>query len=103
MHCAKWLADAHPDLLAFHVANERRGGIGTGVHFKRMGVLSGVADWLVFRGMAGIAIELKDATGKQSTEQKDFEHKWRNCGFSYHVVRTLEQFKAVIDGFLLFR
>ena len=102
MHCAKWIADMHPRLLAFHVANERRGGIGTGQHFKRMGVRAGVADWLIFVPGRAIAIELKDEAGKLRPEQEAFERQWTACGNVYVVARTLEQFQGAVEAAALF-
>jgi hypothetical protein len=102
LHCAKWLADAHPRLLAFHVPNERRGGVGTGVHFKRMGVRAGVADWLLFDGGRALAIELKDTDGKLRPEQEAFERQWTACGNAYVVCRTLEQFQGAVAALVLF-
>ncbi len=50
MHCKQWLdkSGIWNRLLIFHVANERKGGFGVHMHFKRMGVRKGVADWLAF-------------------------------------------------------
>lgn len=102
MHCAKWLQDEYPNLLAFHVANERRGGIGTGVHFKRMGVKAGVADWLVFNFGRCTAIELKDEDGQLRPDQIIFKRQWEGQGHLYVVVRTLDEFKGVIAGITIF-
>lgn len=104
MHCQAWLvASGYWDrALIFHVANERRGGIGTAMHFRRLGVRSGVADYLAFGHNSAIAIELKAEDGKQRADQKDFEHRWRGAGFDYKIVRTLEQFQAVVQAFDLF-
>lgn len=82
-------------LLIFHVPNERRGGIGTAMHFKRLGVRPGVADYLVFAGRDA-AIELKDEDGKQSETQKEFQRDWEKSGRLYVVVRTLEEFQGAV-------
>lgn len=102
MHCAQWLRDAHPRLLAFHVPNERRGGVGAGVHFQRMGVRPGVADWLLFGSQRSLAIELKDAKRKLRPEQIDFQKQWTACGHLYVVARTIEEFKAAVQALVLF-
>src|SRR5580765_4515422 len=47
-------------LLIFHVPNERRGDFGAMMHFKRLGVRPGVADYLVFGARQDTAIELKE-------------------------------------------
>jgi hypothetical protein len=101
--CKQWLdkSGLWGRLLIFHVANERKGSIGTAVHFKRMGVRPGVADWLAFVPGRAIAIELKD-DGKQDKEQKKFQAQWEAAENSYFVVQTLEEFQGVIDGLMIF-
>jgi len=89
-------------LLIFHVPNERRGDIGTGIHFKRMGVRPGVADYLVFGATRDVAVELKDEEGKQTTAQKQFQRQWEATGKVYFVVRTLEEFQGIMNGIALF-
>jgi len=89
-------------LLIFHVANERKGSIGAAMHFKRMGVRPGVADWLVFPPGRAIAIENKDDEGEQDANQEIFQKKWEAAGNTYILVRTLDEFKAVINGLVMF-
>lgn len=89
-------------LLIFHVANERKGGFGTQMHFKRMGVRSGVADWLIFRGARRVAIENKDDEGEQDADQERFQKQWEAAGGEYFLVRTLEEFQSVVNGLMLF-
>ncbi len=100
--CWQWVQKTHPGLLIFHVANERKGSVGAAVHFKRMGVRPGVADFLAFPHGRAIAIELKDDDGKQSADQVKFERRWKTAGNTYLVVRTLEEFQGVINAITLF-
>jgi hypothetical protein len=99
--CQQWLEQSGiwNRLLIFHVPNERRGGIGAGLHFKRMGVRPGVADYLFFTPERAVAIELKDADGKLSEEQEMFRHRWEACSNYYFLCRTLEQFQGTINAF----
>jgi hypothetical protein len=103
-HCQAWLVASGlwGRLLIFHVANERRGGIGTVMHFKRVGVRPGVADYLAFMPGRAAAIELKDDEGEQDADQIKFQRQWEACGNVYFVVRTLEEFQGVINGVSLF-
>lgn len=103
-HCQQWLEKSGlwTKLLIFHVPNERRGGIGTIVHFKRMGVRPGVADYLMFGRGRCAAIELKDDEGKQDRDQLKFERQWNDVGNLYCLVRTLEDFQGVVNAFALF-
>lgn len=103
MHTAQWLQKTLPNLLAIHVANERKGGFGTHMHFKRLGVKAGVADWLVFpRNGRKVAIELKDDEGEQGSDQERFQEQWEATGGLYHVVRTLAEFQRIVTAAALF-
>jgi hypothetical protein len=104
MHCKQWLdkSGLWGRLLIFHVANERRGGFGTHMHFKRMGVRKGVADWLAFPPGRAVAIELKDDDGEQDAAQEAFQRQWEAAGNTYFLVRTLEEFQGVVQAITLF-
>jgi len=103
-HCQQWLekSGVWRRLLIFHVANERMGSIGAAMHFKRMGVLPGVADYLAFPPGRAVAIELKDEDGKQRKGQPEFEARWKAASHTYVVCRTLEEFQSVITPLMLF-
>lgn len=103
LHAAKWLKDTHPGLLAFHVANERQASVQYHVKLKRMGVLGGVADWLMFPNCGRkVAIELKDNEGVQDEDQIKFQKRWENSGGEYYLVRTLDGFKDIVNALVLF-
>lgn len=104
MHCQQWLVKSGlwRRLLIFHVANERKGGIGAIMHFKRMGVRTGVADYLAFVPGRAVAIELKDEDGPQDKEQETFQRQWEAAGNLYCLVRTLEQFQNAVNALTLF-
>jgi hypothetical protein len=104
MHCKQWLdkSGIWERLLIFHVANERKGGIGAIIHFKRMGVRNGVADWLAFPPGRSVAIELKDDDGTQEPDQIKFQRQWEAAGNSYFLCRTLEEFQGVVHAIALF-
>ena len=103
LHCAKWVRDTHPELLIFHVANERRAAVQYHVKLKRMGVLGGVADFLAFPvSGAKVAIELKDDKGMMGADQIVFKKCWERAGGVYHLVRTLAHFQNVVSALVLF-
>lgn len=104
MHCQQWLEKSGiwDRLLIFHVPNERRGGIGAIMHFRRMGVRPGVADYLAFPSRRAVAIEIKDEEGEQDDAQKTFEKQWKAQGNTYVVVRSLEEFQGAVQACLLF-
>jgi hypothetical protein len=102
--CQQWLVQSGmwDRLLIFHVPNERRGGVGAGVHFKRLGVRPGVADYLVFSDNRDVAIELKDEDGKQSEAQKEFQRQWVTANRRYFIVRTLRAFQEIVGMIEMF-
>lgn len=104
LHAKQWLdkSGLWSRLLIFHVANERKGSIGTAMHFKRMGVRPGVADWLAFPPGRSVAIEMKDDEGEQNKDQERFQRQWEAAGNTYFICRTLEEFQGVIHGIALF-
>lgn len=90
-------------LLIFHVANERKGGFGTHMHFKRMGVRKGVADYLAFPlNTRKAAIEMKDDEGEQDADQQRFQRQWEASGGVYFIARTLEEFQGIVQALVLF-
>jgi hypothetical protein len=103
-HCRQWLEKSGiwRRLLIFHVANERRGSIGTHMHFKRMGVRKGVADWLAFPTGRSVAIELKNDEGTQDEDQERFQKQWEAAGNAYFIARTLEEFQGIVNAIVLF-
>ena len=71
MKCVQWVQKAHPALLIFHVANERKAPVQYHLKLKRLGVLKGVADFLAFpRSGRKFAIELKDDEGVQKSSER---------------------------------
>lgn len=104
MHCQQWLEKSGwwGKLLIFHVPNERRGGLGTIMHFKRLGVRPGIADYLLFGLNRDAAIELKDRDGKQSEDQEKFQVAWEAVGKLYFIARDLESFQGIVTGLSLF-
>lgn len=104
MHCKSWLdkSGLWDRLLIFHVANERKGSIGAVMHFKRMGVRNGVADWLAFPPGRAVAIELKDDEGGQLPDQIKFQRKWEAAGNTYFLARTLEEFQGIVNALAIF-
>lgn len=72
------------------------------MHFKRMGVRKGVADWLAFPPGRSIAIELKDDEGGQDEDQKRFQRQWEAAGNTYLIARTLAEFQGIISAITIF-
>lgn len=64
------------------------------------GFKKGVSDLIVIITKKVLFIELKTEIGKQREEQKNFEDIVTNLGFSYYIIRDLENFKKIINKYI---
>lgn len=64
---------------------------------KNMGLKKGVSDTIVVLPEKTLYIEFKTDEGYQSQDQKEFEQTIKGLQHQYHVVRSLEQFKQIIN------
>jgi hypothetical protein len=62
------------------------------------GMIAGVSDLIVLQPNKILFVEVKSDTGRQSDKQKDFENIVKSLGFEYHLVRSLDDFKKIING-----
>jgi hypothetical protein len=70
----------------------------TAMTMKATGLYKGAADLLlIHRGWIGF-VELKTETGSQSPEQRQFEAHCIEAGVPYRLVRSLEEFKELINS-----
>ena len=99
-----------------HTSQDRR---RQAIH-KAEGTVAGVPDLLLFvpaqyhttvdghaiiiqtHSYHGLGIEMKTKTGRQSQEQKDFQKMFEAAGYKYVIVRTLDEFKSVVNEYLSF-
>ena len=88
------LATANPNErgVIFHIPNENQHKL-IGV-----GLLPGASDLIVIHPGIDrpLFIEVKDSKGKQSPKQAAFEQRIKALGYTYEVVRSLEEFKNII-------
>ena len=68
--------------------------------FIATGLMRGVSDLIVVIDSKTIYIELKTATGKQSDKQIEFEQTVKSLNQEYHLIRSLTEFKTVINKYL---
>ena len=91
------LKSSEPRCMIFSVPNDSSNFMET----KRKvntGLLKGVSDLIVITPNGKILfIELKTETGTQSTVQKDFQSRIELLGYEYHLIRSLESFKALFQ------
>lgn len=107
--CVAWFRAQHRQYasLLTHPINE--GGANTrvsGAIHKGEGTVPGVPDLLLFlpseydRVYFGLGLELKTATGKQSQSQKDFQMMFQSAGYCYIVIRSLDEFRMHVNGWI---
>jgi hypothetical protein len=101
MKAVQWVQKTYPQLLIFHVPSGEKRDIATAMKLKRMGVIPGVADFLMFTSGYNIAIELKDKGGAQSPGQKRFQMNWEKLGHEYEIVRSLEEFQDIVHTYAM--
>lgn len=82
----------------FSVPNEGSTSAIRTSHLKAMGLKSGVADLiLLFDGGRTVFLEVKTEDGRQSDTQKRFEERVKYMGFDYHIVRSVDDVKIIVD------
>ena len=97
--------EKYPELaLLYHTANERKCSVYQGVHFKRMGVKSGIPDLhlpVARKGYHSLYIELKSKNGRLSDSQKWWLDKLSEQGHLCMVCRgpkeAFEQLVRYLD------
>jgi len=113
MKCVAWFRESYPDLapLLFHPNNEAYfGGFARtpeeraikGRRAKDKGVTPGVADLILLYARApyhGLCIEMKTMTGRQEDVQKEWQAAVEKRFYRYEIVRSLEQFQALMEAY----
>ena len=94
-----------PRCMLFSVPNEGRGA--QSALLVQTGLMAGVSDLVVLHVKQSfpdtyeetilLFVEVKTDEGRQSPKQKDFEARCRMLCVNYHIVRSLEDFKQVIE------
>ena len=98
--CVKWFGYQYPkyNKCLFHVQQKAKNAI-EGAKFKQNGVVSGVSDLvLIAKGGKTYYIELKTPTGKQSTEQMEFQRQVTELMHDYVIVRSLTEFINFVNS-----
>lgn len=111
-----------PGVIAFHVPNERERALSRKI-LSGLGVLPGVADWIILAPTPewnveelgapcyqrcshrshAYAIELKTERGKQSKAQRHFQGMCEEAGVPYAVCRSLSEFADALRTWGLLR
>lgn len=104
--CVKIAWNEFPETrnLLFHIENES-GGVdaATGARRKAEGIVRGVSDLILMlprKGFHALCIEMKTATGYQSSYQKNWAELVCAQGYRYEVIRSTEDFRALLSEYL---
>jgi len=89
-------ATNNPRCQIFSVPNERS-NTKEQMRMLATGLLSGVSDLIVMLPGEVLFVEVKDAVGRQSAKQMDFQERAESLGFEYFLVRSLEDFQKIIQ------
>lgn len=65
---------------------------------RKMGFIQGISDLVVGYNGATHYVELKTERGKQSEKQKEFQRRVEKCGFTYTIVRSLNELKTLLKS-----
>ena len=111
--CVLWLWNNKPETrgLYFCVPNEntqsvyetKRQQMISGSKRKAMGVVSGTSDTILLmarKGYHALCVEFKTEVGRQSEAQLRWESLVCSQGYKYVVVRSLEEFKKIVNWYL---
>jgi len=60
-------------------------------------IATGFSDIIAIKKTRILFLEVKSRIGKQSDDQKEFERNINFHGFNYHVVRSVEEVRAIIN------
>jgi hypothetical protein len=87
------------NILCFAMPNGQVRNKLIGKYLKAEGVLAGASDLIVVLNNKVIFVEVKTSTGRQQPTQRDFENKLKELGQDYRIVRSLDEFIELIDGY----
>lgn len=93
------LKNQSPRHIIFSVPNGGSRNVVEAKKMKATGLLSGVSDLIIVHPDKTFFIELKTEKGIQSENQKEFEARVKNLNHEYYLIRSLEEFKQLINNF----
>lgn len=92
-----WLQLALPaDAVAVHPANGEYRTANTGALLKRMGVVAGLSDFLIFWNGRCFAIEVKAPGGRVSPSQIEMAQRLQRAGVITTIVYKMEAVEAFL-------
>jgi VRR-NUC domain len=94
---------AKPDVLWLHPANGGKRDIREAAQFKRMGMLAGASDLLLWHQGNSFALELKSPGGRLSEAQLDFLARFNDAGSHSAWADDIDRALACLDAWGLLR
>ena len=94
---------AKPDVLWLHPANGGTRDIREAARFKRMGVLAGASDLLLWHRGNSFALELKRPGGRLSDAQLNFLARFNDAGGHGASTEGLDRALAILEAWRLLR
>jgi hypothetical protein len=92
---------AHPGVLWAHCPNGGSRDVREAVHLKRMGVLAGVSDLLLWHRGVSYALELKAPGGRLSEAQLEFLARFEKAGGYSASAEGIDQALAILEAWQL--
>lgn len=97
--CFQWHWNNFPNergLLCYNLNNSANKIQGN--QNKALGLIKGRSDMVYYKNGKALMIEFKTEDGIQSNEQKQWQKIITEAGFQYSIIRTLEEFKYLIQS-----
>src|SRR5499433_190480 len=94
---------AKPDVLWLHPANGGTRDIREAARFKRMGVLAGTSDLLLWHRGNSFALELKSPGGRLSHAQLEFLARFNDAGGHSASAEGVDRALAILEAWRLLR
>jgi VRR-NUC domain len=96
--CEHFRLRAKPGVVWLHIPNQRNGDARTGAMLKRMGVLAGAADLLIWHRGNSFALEVKSPGGRLSEGQLEFMARFTDAGGHTAVAENLDRALACLTA-----
>jgi len=93
---------ASPGVLWLHVPNQNRSA-KIGALLKRMGVLPGASDLLLWHDGNSFALELKAPGGRPTESQLDFQARFADAGGHVAIADSIDRALTVLEAWGLLR
>lgn len=106
--CVKWFRTQYKttSYLLFavpngsHLAGDKKQQIIQRRILAAEGALKGVSDLILMIPSGTYYLEAKTETGTQSPEQKEFEQKVKANNHQYHIFRSFDEFKGLVESII---